>query len=172
MKRMSESKAPKGHNSTEREDQAKKAKPWEDYLCALSFKTKPVNEAFLDKFALDWVEAARKDTKYINIWSYPVTTAGLFEDTVFKWMERNENVKSAHAYVKSLCKVRRDIGAAFRELDSSWIARTMPLYGNEYKDLEEWRNKLREKVEGANSGPQIVVIEKYPESDKVPKKKE
>ena len=144
--------------------------PWSDYLCMLSMKMKPVNEAFLDKFAFDWTQEARSDEKYISIWKYPLSI-GLVDSTVYGWMERNENVKTAHKYVKAMCAIRRDSGAVSKEFDGSYVAKSMPLYCEDWKKMEEWRANLAKDVEQAG-GPQIVVIEKYPESDKVPKKKD
>ena len=82
---------------------------------------------------------------------------GLIEKTVYEWMERNADVKNAHTYVRNLCKVRRDKGAATRDFDGSYISRTMPLYCDETKELEEWRSRLSEKIAAAG-GIKVVEI--------------
>ncbi len=160
----------KRHLNTTREEETKTVHPWEDYHCVLSMKMKPVNEAWLDKFSLDWIEHARTNQGYINIWSYPVITVGLSITTVQTWMKKHENVLKAHKYVKNICGVRRDTGASSRELDSTWISKTMPLYCDDFKDLETWRANLKSEVE---SGPKniTVLMQPYPKTDIVPEKK-
>lgn len=134
-------------HSTKKKPQAITEWPWEDYFCNIAFKMKPINAASLERLALAWAEAARNDPKYINIWQYPVVTMGMHEGTVRRWMEKNEQVKHAHSYVQNLCKIRRDNGAATRELDAGWVGKTMPLYSDEYKQLEEWRAGLSAKID-------------------------
>jgi hypothetical protein len=159
-------------NNTNRKEKAKMTSPkhqWEDYYCNISFKMKPANETTRENFALKWVETARNDPKYINIWEYPVMGAGMFQSTVHDWEKKDQNVANAHKYVRCVCAIRRDKGAASKELDGSWIAKTMPIYCDDYKALEEWRAHLSEKIASAG-GLKVVELEKFADSDLVPKK--
>jgi hypothetical protein len=93
----------------------------------------------------------------------------MFKQTVFDWMAKDKNVDNAHKYVRNICAIRRDKGAANRELDGSWIAKTMPIYCDDYKALEEWRAHLSEKIASAG-GLKIVEMPAFPDSAIVPKR--
>lgn len=153
----------------------RKVHEWEDYFCYLSFKTKPINRTWLDKFALDWVAEAVNNEQRITIWHYPIQMRGIDKETVESWMKRHEPVKKAHRLVRALCASRRDNGAAMRQMDGSYIAKSMPLYCDDWKamikEVEEFKVELAKRLDGSANGPQIVVIEKYPETS-VPKAKE
>jgi len=153
----------KRHNNTPRKVKSKKetkSYDWGDYFCNISFKMKPINEASREKFSLDWVEKARKDPAYINIWEFPVIDVGISKQTVFEWMAKDKNVDNAHKYVRNICAIRRDKGAATRDLDGSYIAKTMPIYCDDYKALEEWRANLSEKIAGAG-GFKIIEVPSF-----------
>lgn len=156
--------------SINREEEAKKWPLWEDYLCVYSFKRKPVNNAFKEKFALDWVEWQKSNQDCITIWKFPIQILGIAKQTAQLWIENNENVKLAYTYVRWLCAERREHGAAYKTLDSSWIAKTHPLYDDEFKELEEWRAKLKETTEG-KSNPITVELHGFPSSPLVKEKK-
>lgn len=163
----------KRQNSTKSKEKNKKTtseRPWDDYFCNISFKMKPANETTRENFSFKWVEAARLDGSYINIWDYPVLIAGMHKETVFDWIDKDSNVKNAHRYVRSLCAIRRDKGAAYRELDGSWIAKTMPIYCDDYKNLEEWRAHLSEKIASAG-GLKIVEIPGFADANLLKKDK-
>ena len=145
-------------------------KPWEDYLCSLSFKMKPVNDVWLSAFALEWTEHARLNPDYINIWNFPVLIRGIANNTINGWAERNSDVAHAIRYVRLMCSIRRDEGAAKKDFDGSWIAKTMPLYCNDYKDLEQWRANLSEKIAAAG-GVKIVEMESFSAYDAIKKTK-
>lgn len=144
---------------------------WHDYDCMISFKQKPVNDAFLSKFAVEWSEYALNDPDYITIWEYPVMQRGMLEETVTDWGKRNADVANALKYVRLLCKIRRDKGAAKRELDGSYVSKTMPMYCNETRDLEEWRARLSEKIAAAG-GIKVVEIPAFGDADLLPYKKD
>lgn len=138
---------------------------WDDYYCNISFKKQPANETTRENFSIAWVEYVRKTPSVITIWKYPVEIAGMYQSTVENWMAKDANVANAHKYVRSLCALRRDEGAATKNYDGSWIAKTMPMYCDEYKSLEEWRSRLSEKVAAAG-GVKVVEIPAFRESDK------
>lgn len=159
-------------NSTNRKIKSKDTAikhDWSDYFCNISFKMCPANATTLENFSFRWVEWVRLNTEIISIWKFPVEIAGMYKATVEDWMARDKNVSNAHKYVRSLCAIRRDEGAANKALDGSWIAKTMPIYCDDYKALEEWRAHLSEKIASAG-GMRVVEIEKFADSDLVPKR--
>lgn len=174
-KRQTSTQVEKEKKSLPIEKPERKPHEWEDYFCYLSFKTKPINRTWLDAFSLAWVEEARNNEQRITIWHYPVQIRGIDKETVEDWMKRHDNVKKAHRLVRALCASRRDNGAAMRQMDGSYIAKSMPLYCDDWKqmirEVEEFKVELAKRLDGSANGPQIVVIEKYPDTN-VPKAKE
>ena len=147
---------------------------WQDYFCGISFKMQPANDAFIEKFCLEWLEYLRDNQKMATMWYYPENIRGIHNTTFMRWAERNAFAKEAHALIKRICGNRRDHGAVYREMDAGYVTKSMPLYLEEWKQMQqeadEFKIKLANKLEGKASGQQIVVIERYPESDLVPKK--
>lgn len=144
---------------------------WDDYYCNISFKQLPANATTRENFSIAWVDHMRKNPNIISIWKYPVEVAGMYKSTVEDWMAKDVNVNNAYKYVRSLCAIRRDEGASTRDLDGSWIAKTMPMYCDDYKALEEWRSRLSEKVAAAG-GVKVVEIPAFGDADLLPVKKE
>jgi len=157
-------------NITKKLKEAKKVThDWEDFLCTISFKQKPVNEAFLEKFAIEWCQAARADEEYIYLLEYPMKR-GVSRHTLERWKQRDENVMNAYKEVKEICAMRREVGAAKRKLDGNFIARNLAFYSDDWKEMEKWHAELKSKNDGASSGERIVVLERFPETNVVPRK--
>lgn len=163
-------------------ERAKAAKifeqPWEDYYCERSFKMKPACEATLERFALGWINEVMTNPRCIEIWNYPYWKAGISDATVYLWMKRSEMVKRAHAFVKRMCALKRDEGAAFKEMDGSFIARSMSLYSDEWRKMmqeaDEFKAELAQKIaeKSGGTGTKFIIMEKFEDSPLVPKKKE
>lgn len=167
-------KKPSNTNSKSKK-QTKSTHEWQDYFCAYSFKMQPANDAFIEKFCLDWLTYIQTTPKTATMWHYPENIRGIHHDTFKAWAERNPIAKQIHALIKRICGNRRDHGAVYREMDSGYVTKSMPLYLEEWKQMQqeadEFKLKIANKLEGKGTGQQIVVIERYPESDLVPKKK-
>lgn len=64
---------------------------------------------------------------------------------------------------------RREVGAITGRFSSTIVEKTMPMYDSEYRSLIEWKSKLG--VEQEQQGSRIVVLDKIPDSNLVPEKK-
>ena len=146
---------------------------FEDYRDLLTREMKPCTPLFLELLAEDMVKwsdssDALKLTQFFQ--SRHIDMANLYSNKDKKngWLDKNEYLKEAHQYVMSVLGTRREIGALKREYDASMVRTTMPHYDKTWKELEEWRSKLKEPTE---SGDKIVVIEKFPDVPSVPERK-
>lgn len=148
-------------NTSKNTKPKKLAHDWEDYYCRLSFRVKPVNSTWLEEFAHKWVTRATSDQDYKYIYRYP-TEVGISEPTITKWRARSEAVQNAYEQVRAICKMRQLEGSMDRKLDGNFVKWMLPMFDEETKKLEEWRSKLKDESD-TNKGPQVVVIEKFPE---------
>lgn len=141
---------------------------FEDYRDMLSMEMRPCPELFLDHLAADMV-------KWVDASPDNLTIEQFFHEkhlgmrNLYRWLPRSEVLQEAHEYVLHRLGTKREIGAIKREYDSAMIRSTMPHYSKTWKDLEEWRSKLKEPTE---SGDKVVVIERFPDVPSVPERKE
>ena len=88
------------------------------------------------------------------------------------WEFRYEFVKDAVANAKMILGNRRERGLVTRKYDSGSISFMMPFYDEAWREMLELRENLKQKRHDEDGGTKFIIMEKYPESDKVPKKKE
>jgi hypothetical protein len=136
-----------------------------------SFKMNPVSIPYLLKFAVEWVDwvqntpTALVRNAYFNI-------KGIHKATVDRWMVRCPQVKEASEFVKQLLSERREMGVLKGKMPEGWVSKYQALYDPEFKELEQWRNSMKEKIAGSTATIQVVELERYPDSPLVPVKKE
>ena len=142
----------------------------EYYRDMFTMKLQPVSVDYLLKFALEWVEWVMANDWVITLTAY-INTKGVHKNTVDRWIVRCPELKEASDFVRQIIAERRDFGAATRKYSDSWIKHTHPLYDPEFKQLEEWRSSMKEKIAGAGGGKIVVEMSKSPNSDLVPERK-
>lgn len=164
------------NTNSKQKKQAKIEQPWQDYFCTVAFKVKPADPVFIEEFCKEWLDYVRKDPKYIVLWHYPENVRGIGHTTFMRWAEKYEFARITYEHIKRMCSNRREAGASYNEMNASFIIKSMPMYNENWKAMEreefEFKTALASKLEGKAIGAQIVVIEKYPSSDLVPKKEE
>jgi len=132
-------------------------------------KLRPVPDAFLEQLAIDLISWVEDNPQVVQLIGF-LKAKGIYPNTLRDWKERNESLKNAYNWTMFTLGQRREHKALTKDFDSSFVRYTMPLFDEDYKNLEEWRAKLREANE--DSGTKIVVLEKFPETKEVPKRKE
>lgn len=151
-------------------DKEGKVSPWYDeYKDCFTFTFKPVNQTFIDRISMDLVAWARDNDKAVKIAQF-YTSKGIHYDTYYSWIAKHPHFKMAHEMALELLGCRRELKALEKDYDSSYVANTMPMYDRKYKEMLEWKAKLKAES-NENSGTKIVVMEKYQSSDLVPERK-
>lgn len=143
---------------------------FDEYFDMFSFKTKPVSDTFIDHIAQELVTWVLSDDKAYKLSQFYVKK-GIGSDDIKRWENRNKNLLRAHAFALEVLSIRREIGALERKLDPGMVRYTMPHYDKTWKELEEWRAKLKELQQFENEGTKFVVLQPTPSSDIVPPKK-
>lgn len=138
------------------------------YHDLFSGRQKPVSDQMLEHIAIELVEWVERDTASLKLKKF-YELKRMHERTFQLWADRCENLRLAKEYVLMVLGNRREEEGLRRNLDSNMVCRTMPIYDDDWRKLEEWRSKLTEK---ANAGNVTVVMESFPSSDEVKEKKE
>jgi hypothetical protein len=140
---------------------------FEDYRDMQTMEMKPCSGLFLERLAEDmtkWVDES-EDNLVISQFFH---SRKINVQNLYRWLPKSESLREAHSYVMARLGSRREVGALKKEYDSGMVRTTMPHYDKVWKDLEEWRSKLREPTE---SGDKVVVIERFPDVPSVPERK-
>ncbi len=140
----------------------------EEYRCFLSYRIKPVTDAFLEKLTKDLAKWAKKESSLVL--GCFLTEKGLVKSRFYAWCERYPPLKEAKTFALLSLGARRMHGALIKELDGNLVKYYAPMYDPEFKDYLEYREEMRLKKEEEQTKNTIVVIERIPDSDVVPNK--
>jgi len=132
------------------------------------FMTNTKLERLCEKL-IDW---ARLDNEAIKVKEF-LGAEGIDEETWRKWTQRYDIAREAQAKAKMFLGNRREKGMMTRKYDITSTMRMQGFYDNDWREETIWLENLKKKDgDGEGGGTKFVVIEKYPESPLVPKKKE
>jgi len=79
--------------------------------------------------------------------------------------ERNKVLKEARQVVRMIFGNRRELGAINRKYDAATVAFMMPHYDQDWKDMVEWKSKLKNEDQ-ANKGNITIVMKDYSKREK------
>lgn len=140
----------------------------EYYDDMFTLRQTPVSKDYLLKFALEWVNWAMTDEDALKLTQFYVLK-GIHNFSVERWMKRCPELQRAHDWALMIIGNRREIGAIKKIYDSAMIRTTMCMYDTQWKELEEWRARLSEKIASAG-GVRVVEIPAFGDADLLPKK--
>lgn len=129
----------------------------------------PMPEAIIRRIIDEMIEFAERPTTLTakQFWNEKKINSRYYH----LWKEKHPDLEQAYNYLLAKIAERRDLGAITRQYDGNYIKDSQPIYDPEYKALLEWKASLAKKEEGAGQGNITVVLEQFPESRLVPKKK-
>jgi hypothetical protein len=142
----------------------------EYYRDMFSLKMKPISRDYKLHFALEWVTVTKEDEDILTLGQF-YNLKGINKSIVEGWVKDTPEVKEAHDFVMQIIGTRREVGALTRKLDANVFLRSAANYDSSWRDLEEWRNSMREKISGASAGNFVIEMNKMPETDLVPRRK-
>lgn len=139
-----------------------------------SLRVRPVDIAYLEQFADEWVQWATENDDALKITQF-YNAKRIHNSTVDGWIKRCKKLEQAKELVLQIIGARRECGAINKKYDPALIKYTMPMYDKECKDLEEWRAGLAAKINAAGGRPfeiiEVNAIDSCPEVPDVPKEK-
>jgi len=127
------------------------------------FRQVPVPDYYIDKIAEDlvaWVDNPPEGTKTYKLNQF-LRTLSIHPDTFYTILKRSEKLRWAHSYAMAAIADVREIGALENKLSERTVLQSMPIYSKEWKDLEEWRAKLKDE-ETKTAGNFKIVMTSIP----------
>lgn len=128
------------------------------------FKEIPVSDDYLSILAQEYATWACDNHEAYKASEFR-TLKKIPGSTWMSWLERNENLMTAHLFVLEVIGNRREIGALTKKLDSSIVSFTMPHYDSEWKQLVEWRSSLREKEKKQEASNFVIQMDSFLAND-------
>jgi len=153
------------------DDQTTTKSLFDEYLDIFTFKTRPVTDEWIEQLAKDLVKWSTEDDEAFKLTQY-YRSRGIGSDDMKRWCERSPKLKKAHTVALQALGDRREIGALKKKYDPGMTRTMMPRYDKDWKKIEEWRSTLRAKETAAGGGTKFVIMNDFPNSDKVPVKEE
>ncbi len=142
----------------------------EFYTDIYTFQTMPIPNHYFDKVAEEWVNYVKNNDDVLFMGEYRIKK-GVAKTTFEEWTQRSANMQIARAFVKEIIAMRREKGALLRKYDASTVFKMQYKYDADWKEMEEWRASMKERVEGASGSNITVVMERFPNSPLVPEKR-
>jgi hypothetical protein len=149
------------HNNNEPKLKRKSAKEsaktyefLEQYYDLLTFQMKPVSRGFIERLAQDLVKWSQKEDSLVlgDFCSERYIERKLF----WNWCQKYPEMSKAYEYAKSNVSSRREKGALTRKFDAGFVKESMPIYDQDWKDLLEWKAKI--KADNLESSQAKIVV--------------
>ncbi len=130
---------------------------------------KPISINIINSWADDLIKDSLKpDTLTIEDW---LCKKLISRATFWRLKEKHPVLKEAHEFALQAIGNRRWKGCAKFELHPAAVMNSMGQYNSDYIRDEERRAKLKAiAIQNEQQGRQVVVMERYPETDDVPKR--
>lgn len=129
----------------------------EDYMDRLTWALKPLTDRSLDLLCKDYVEFAMKPTT-LKAGSFFVER-GINPCMRRTWAAAYPQFKSAYEWGKYIIGERRERAAYRNEANAGFVEKMMPFFDEDWKDMVEWRNKLKAEAEANNKANFVVLSE-------------
>jgi hypothetical protein len=164
------SKAPIPQHSTENTDKPK-IQVLEEYYNYDSMRLVPITNATLERLMDNGRKWARdvKDAIKLKQWT---DLNGIPWCTWQEWVKKYPIAAQGAQDILIILGNKRELGLVERKYEPGSIIFMMPHYDDDWGNMCKWRASLKPKEGEQKSGETFIVIEKYPESDLVPEKKD
>ncbi len=121
----------------------------------------------LTKQIINWAYNDKKALFLDQFWFSKGIPTATFRD----WRKRFPELDEACQEAKLMIGMRRETGAINRKFEPGMIRAVQPMYRPEWKELIEWNSNLKQKADEKTQNNTIQwVLEKFPDSNIVPKK--
>jgi hypothetical protein len=128
----------------------------------------PTNEE-IEALAGELIEWSARDTSLRMSQFY--TAHKLLYRVFWSWCKKYPVLQDAYDIAMSNLAEHREIGGLTGKLNATMVVQSLSIYDKDWKEMYEWKAKLQKQDDNKNTGPQIVVIERAPNSDIVPERK-
>ena len=128
------------------------------------FRQYPMNPEIIRRLKYDIIEHADKETT-LTMNSFRLEKK--IDKTYFAdLVKKHKELEIAMDYMRDKIAQRRDEGATTRKFDSQFVGKSLPMYSDDWKAIEEWRANLKAS-DDKSGGTKIVVIDRMPNTQEV-----
>lgn len=159
----------KSQSNTNRKAKSKRASPIGAEDCLFSFRTIPITEAMVEKWAHDlkqWII----DNPNAKTLTQFFLAKGLRQETYNRLVKKFDVLAEAHENAKRELGERLWGRAVDRQAEWKPVHFMLHNYAPEFDEANKYHNILKESIASA-TGMKLVEYEKFPDSDLVPKRK-
>ena len=138
----------------------------ENYYCFFEKRLKPKPMEDLVKLAQELVQCAENDPKCFSI-TYFLNKYRLVHSDFDRWILKCPELAKAKVIAIQFIANRRETGGIEGKYPAAAIFPYMAMFSKEYKELAEWRVALAAKHNEESNEPKIIVIGKFPDTNKI-----
>lgn len=143
----------------------------EEYYNYDSMRLLPATIGTLERLIENGIKWARENDDALKLAQW-LDKNGVSNTTWRRWEERHPFFKEGTQQIVRIIGIRRELGLLRFKLQPQAVLAMMAHYDEDWKRIFEWRASLNKKEGTSTGGPQIVVLEKTPDSPLVPPRKE
>lgn len=122
-----------------------------------SWREQPISQGYLEEKALEIIDWAENDEDALKLTLF-YKKYRWYEDDVRRWRKRCANFDKALRYAKMIIGDRREIGALKRKLSEGIVSSSMAMYDPEWKEIAEWRARLRADADRPEGNTQYIIV--------------
>jgi len=119
-----------------------------DYEWAFSFRQIPVSQDYLKHLACElayWADTNEDALVFSEF--FHDRKPRIPKQSFYEWVKKNQFLADAHKYALEAIGNRREKGALKKKLDANTVIKSMPIYSEEWKELNEWYGKMKTENE-------------------------
>lgn len=141
----------------------------EEYYNYDSMALIPITNATMMRLIHNGMKWAREVDDAIKLSQFQDKN-GVSKYTWQRWREKYKWFDEGTLQILTILGNKRELGLLTRKYEPGSTIFMMPHYDDDWGNMCTWRASLKPKENTVKAGETFVVIEKYPESDLVPKK--
>ena len=143
----------------------------EEYYNYNSLRLIPITNATLERLMDNGRTWARTEKDAIKLKQF-TDLNGIQWTTWQRWVDKYPIAAQGSKDILTILGNKRELGLLTRQYEPGSTIFMMPHYDDDWGSMCKWRADLKPKEGIVKGGETFVVIEKYPESDLVPKKEQ
>jgi hypothetical protein len=117
-----------------------------DFQMLFSYRQVPVSDAFIDDLAMRLAKWAHSDKDAVILEDF--LSDNRISWTAFcDWEKRSTLLEEAHQFALMCIGCRREKGGLYKKMSESMVMKSMPMYSQRWKQLNEWYSHLTEERE-------------------------
>lgn len=134
----------------------------EEYFDLSFMKRRPINQAFIDRLALDYYTFFEKNKSRVHKYAFFIKKR-IPRNTFYTWIDKHPIMQEADDFVEMILFERLHQGATTKKYNENIARMSMSEYNKKWESREEWKANLQAKTE--QNPTTINIVRNYDEED-------